>query len=84
MRVHVVSDVHGSAEALRGSADGADALICLGDLLLFVDYADHARGIFPDLFGADAAMVVMILASPHYKDALPSARRQYRIPLVCS
>jgi Icc-related predicted phosphoesterase len=55
MRVHVVSDVHGSAEALRGSADGADALICLGDLLLFVDYADHARGIFPDLFGADAA-----------------------------
>ena len=55
MRVHVVSDVHGHAEALRGSADGADALICLGDLLLFVDYADPARGIFPDLFGAAAA-----------------------------
>jgi Icc-related predicted phosphoesterase len=55
MRVHVVSDVHGQAEALRGASDGADALICLGDLLLFVDYADPGRGIFPDLFGADAA-----------------------------
>ena len=55
MRVHVVSDVHGRADALRGAADGADALICLGDLLLFIDYADHAQGIFPDLFGVQAA-----------------------------
>jgi Icc-related predicted phosphoesterase len=55
MRVHVVSDVHGRADALRGAADGADALICLGDLLLFVDYADHSQGIFPELFGAEAA-----------------------------
>jgi Icc-related predicted phosphoesterase len=55
MRVHVVSDVHGRADALKSAADGADALICLGDLLLFVDYADHKNGIFPDLFGAEAA-----------------------------
>jgi Icc-related predicted phosphoesterase len=55
MRVHVVSDVHGRADALGKAADGADALICLGDLLLFVDYADHGKGIFPDLFGAAAA-----------------------------
>jgi Icc-related predicted phosphoesterase len=55
MRVHVVSDVHGRVDALRRAADGADALICLGDMLLFVDYADHSQGIFPDLFGADAA-----------------------------
>jgi Icc-related predicted phosphoesterase len=55
MRVHVVSDVHGRADALRSAADGADALVCLGDLLLFVDYADHRQGIFPDLFGAEAA-----------------------------
>jgi Icc-related predicted phosphoesterase len=55
MRVHVVSDVHGAAGALRGAAAGADALVCLGDLLLFVDYADHAQGIFPELFGAEAA-----------------------------
>jgi Icc-related predicted phosphoesterase len=55
MRVHVVSDVHGRVDALRRAADGADALICLGDMLLFVDYADHSQGIFPDLFGAEAA-----------------------------
>lgn len=52
MRVHVVSDVHGATEALRRAGEGADALVCLGDLVLFLDYADHSRGIFPDLFGA--------------------------------
>jgi Icc-related predicted phosphoesterase len=55
MRVHVVSDVHGRAGALAAAAAGADALFCLGDLLLFVDYADHGQGIFADLFGAGAA-----------------------------
>ena len=55
MRVHVISDVHGRAGDLRASAAGADALFCLGDLLLFVDYADEAQGIFAELFGADAA-----------------------------
>lgn len=50
-RVHVVSDVHGNARDLARAGDGADALICLGDLVLFLDYADHSRGIFPDLFG---------------------------------
>jgi Icc-related predicted phosphoesterase len=54
MRVHVVSDVHGRADALRSAADGADALLCLGDMLLFIDYADHGQGIFADLFGAEA------------------------------
>src|SRR5437763_1959288 len=49
-RVHVVSDVHGNARDLARAGDGADALICLGDLVLFLDYADHSRGIFPDLF----------------------------------
>src|SRR6266851_1393493 len=55
MRVHVISDVHGRAGALRTAGAGADALFCLGDLLLFVDYADEAQGIFAELFGADAA-----------------------------
>jgi len=54
VRVHVVSDVHGNADALAGAGDGADALLCLGDLLLFVDYADHARGVLGELFGAEA------------------------------
>jgi Icc-related predicted phosphoesterase len=55
MRVHVVSDVHGTADALAVAADGADMLICLGDMLLFLDYADHTQGIFAELYGAEHA-----------------------------
>lgn len=55
MRVNVVSDVHGNARDLATAGEGADALVCLGDLVLFLDYADHSRGIFPELFGAEAA-----------------------------
>ncbi len=54
-RIHVVSDVHGNARDLARSGEGADALICLGDLVLFLDYADHRRGIFPELFGEENA-----------------------------
>jgi Icc-related predicted phosphoesterase len=61
MRVNVVSDVHGRTDALRSAADGADALVCLGDLLLFIDYADHGQGIFADLFGAEAASELISL-----------------------
>ena len=53
MRLHVVSDVHGATDALARAGDGADALICLGDLVLFVDYQDHSKGIFADIFGTD-------------------------------
>ncbi len=56
MRINVVSDVHGSADALAKAGEGADALICLGDLVLFIDYADTSQGIFPDLFGRDRAV----------------------------
>jgi Icc-related predicted phosphoesterase len=55
MRVHVVSDVHGNSRDLARAGDGADALVCLGDLVLFLDYADHSRGILPDLFGVENA-----------------------------
>jgi len=55
MRVHLVSDVHGAVDALARAADGADALICLGDMLLFLDYADHTQGIFAELYGAEHA-----------------------------
>src|SRR5262245_29759498 len=69
MRVHVVSDVHGRADALRKAGVGADALICLGDLLLFLDYADHSQGIFADLFGADAAREFIELRTAQQFDA---------------
>jgi Icc-related predicted phosphoesterase len=54
-RVHVVSDVHGNTRDLARAGEGADALVCLGDLVLFLDYADHSRGIFADLFGVENA-----------------------------
>jgi Icc-related predicted phosphoesterase len=55
MRVHLVSDVHGTADALAQAGEGADMLICLGDMLLFLDYADHTQGIFAELYGAEHA-----------------------------
>jgi Icc-related predicted phosphoesterase len=55
VRLHVVSDVHLRLDSLPGAADGADAFVCLGDLLLFVDYDDHSQGIFADLFGPEQA-----------------------------
>lgn len=53
MRVNVVSDVHGNAEALKRAGDGVDALLVLGDLIDFVDYNEHHKGILGALFGAE-------------------------------
>lgn len=53
MRVHLVSDVHGNAEALSRAKGDADALVCLGDLLNFVDYYDLGGGIMGQLFGEE-------------------------------
>ncbi len=75
MRVHVVSDVHGSAAALSRAGEGADALLCLGDLLLFVDYDDHAGGIMGDLFGSAAvARFVELRTARRYEDARAFSR----------
>ena len=80
MRVHVVSDVHGRADALARAGDGADALICLGDLLLFLDYADHGQGIFADLFGAEAAgRYVALRTAKKFDEA-----REYSLGLFAS
>ncbi|MGV9526682.1 metallophosphoesterase family protein [Streptomyces cellulosae] len=69
-RVHVVSDVHGNAADLARARDGADALVCLGDLVLFLDYADHSRGIFPDLFGAENAhRIVELRTARRFEEA---------------
>lgn len=53
MRVHVVSDVHGNAEALARAGQRADVLIVLGDLIDFVDYHDHSAGILGQIFGPE-------------------------------
>ncbi|MUH44914.1 MAG: metallophosphoesterase [Actinobacteria bacterium] len=53
VKVHVVSDVHGSSAALARAAEGSDLFVCLGDLILFLDYDDPTQGIYTDLFGAD-------------------------------
>jgi len=61
VRVHVVSDVHGAARDLARAADGSDVFVCLGDLVLFLDYDDPAGGILGDLFGADHARAYIAL-----------------------
>jgi Icc-related predicted phosphoesterase len=53
MRVQVVSDVHGATADLARAADGADVFICLGDLLLYLDYDDPTVGAFADVFGPE-------------------------------
>ncbi|MGH3901140.1 MAG: metallophosphoesterase family protein [Pseudonocardiaceae bacterium] len=51
MQVHVVSDVHGNADALARAGVGADALLVLGDLIDFVNYHDHSAGILGSVLG---------------------------------
>src|SRR5580692_6268332 len=75
MRVHVVSDVHARADALARAGDGADALICLGDLVLFIDYDDAAGGIFGELFGsANAAKLVELRGQRRFDEAREFSR----------
>lgn len=53
VRIHIASDVHGEARALADAGRGADLFVCLGDLVLFLDYDDPANGIHADLFGPE-------------------------------
>jgi Icc-related predicted phosphoesterase len=79
MRVHVVSDVHGRADALAAAGHGADALICLGDLVLFVDYDDHSVGILADLFGPEAvARFVELRTDRRFEEARSWSQQLWR------
>lgn len=71
MRVNVISDVHGRCDgALAAAGEGADALVCLGDLLCFVDYRDHSAGIFGELFGTrNVAHLVALRADERFGEA---------------
>jgi Icc-related predicted phosphoesterase len=76
VRVHVVSDVHGRTDALARAGDGADALICLGDLVLFLDYHDHTAGIMADLFGpAAVATLVGLRTARRFEEARSWSRQ---------
>ena len=75
MRVHVVSDVHGAAGALARAGDGADALVCLGDLIHFIDYDDYS-GIMADLFGVDAVRKLVELRTARRFDDARAWSRQ--------
>jgi Icc-related predicted phosphoesterase len=78
MQVNVVSDVHCRVDRLPGAGDGADALICLGDLLLFLDYDDHRAGIFGELFGPDAtSRYIDLRTSGRFDEARAFAARQW-------
>jgi Icc-related predicted phosphoesterase len=70
MRVHVVSDVHGAADALARAGDGADVLIVLGDLVDFVDYRDPAGGILGRVFGPEVSTEFARLRTAGGRDAL--------------
>lgn len=53
MRINLVSDVHYRTDGLAAASRDADLFICLGDLILFLDYEDPSQGIFANLFGAE-------------------------------
>lgn len=70
MRLHLVSDVHGAVEPLRRAGEAADALICLGDLLCFIDYFDYSAGVFGSLFGPEAvARLVELRTARRFDEA---------------
>jgi Icc-related predicted phosphoesterase len=54
-RVHIVSDVHGAVDAVSRAAEGSDFFVCLGDLILFLDYDAPENGIYAELFGTEYA-----------------------------
>lgn len=72
--MHVVSDVHGNADALARAGDGADALVVLGDLIDFVDYHDHSAGILGRVFGPEQVRRFAELRSAHSRDLIGYVR----------
>ena len=61
MRLHVVSDVHDRVAGLAEAGRDCDVFVCLGDLVLFLDYDDPSSGIFAQMFGAANAARYMEL-----------------------
>ncbi len=53
MRTHVVSDVHMASADLAAAANGSELFVCLGDLLLYLDYDDPTQGAFAEMMGSE-------------------------------
>ncbi|WP_219417091.1 metallophosphoesterase family protein [Pseudonocardia nigra] len=70
MRVHVVADVHGDAEALARAGDGADALLVLGDLVDYIDYRDPTGGILGRVLGPEVSTTFARLRTAGARDEL--------------
>lgn len=51
MKFAIVSDVHGRVDGLAEAGRGAEVFVCLGDLILFLDYDEPTNGIFAELHG---------------------------------
>jgi Icc-related predicted phosphoesterase len=78
VRVNVVSDVHGAGTALSRAGDGSDVFVCLGDLILFLDYDEPERGIYADLFGVDHALAyIEARTANRFDDARELSRRAW-------
>jgi Icc-related predicted phosphoesterase len=70
VRIHAVSDVHGAWDSLPAAAVGADVFICLGDLLLYLDYVDPEQGIYGELFGArNSARYIALRTARRFDEA---------------
>lgn len=75
MRIHAVSDVHRRVEGLAEAGQGCDLFICLGDLVLFLDYDDPGEGIFPELFGeANARRYIDLRTERRFDEARDFSR----------
>ena len=53
LRIKLVSDIHGAADALARAAAGVDALLVCGDLVNLIDYRTM-EGIAAEVFGPEA------------------------------
>ncbi len=76
MRIAIVSDVHGRTDGLAEAGRGAELFVCLGDLILFLDYEDPGNGIFPQLHGeAMARRYIELRTANRWQEARELSQR---------
>jgi Icc-related predicted phosphoesterase len=79
VRLNIVSDVHGASGAITTAAKNCDVFICLGDLILFLDYDEPEHGIYADLFGVDYAKTYISLRTAnHFEQAREFSANAWR------